>query len=61
MPDNIESYKVLCQGGLTTSENHLALAEQETGSATRLVNYEVSLYGGYRRVNGFAKYDNTCV
>ena len=59
MPDNIESYKVLCQGGLTTSENHLALAEQETGSATRLVNYEVSLYGGYRRINGFSKYDAT--
>lgn len=59
MPDNIESYKVLCEGGLTTSENHLALAEQETGSATRLVNYEVSLFGGYRRINGFERYDPT--
>jgi hypothetical protein len=59
MPDNIESYKVLCNGGLTTSENHLALAEQETGSATRLVNYEVSLFGGYRRINGYEKYDAT--
>lgn len=58
MPDNIESYKVLCNGGLTTSENHLALAENETGSATRLVNYEVSLYGGYRRINGFSRYDS---
>ena len=59
MAEQIESYKVLCNGGLDTSENHLALSENASGSATRLVNYEVSLFGGYRRINGFTKYDNT--
>ena len=56
MPDKIESYKVVCNGGLDTTENHLALADQSSGSATRLVNYEVSLFGGYRRIEGYVKY-----
>ena len=56
MPDQIESYKVICNGGLDTTENHLALADQNSGAATRLVNYEVSLFGGYRRVEGYVKY-----
>jgi hypothetical protein len=58
MPDNIESYKVLCSGGLHSSENHLDLAENYPGVATRLVNYEPSLYGGYRRINGYEVYDS---
>ena len=59
MPDQIESYKVLCEGGLDTSQNHLNLSQNKPGAATRLVNYEVSLFGGYRRIEGFAKYDST--
>ena len=59
MADKIESYKVLCSGGLDTSQNHLALAENSSGSATRLVNYEVSLFGGYRRIEGYRKYNDT--
>ena len=31
MPDKIESYKVICTGGLDTTENHLALADQNAG------------------------------
>ena len=58
MPDQIESFKVLCDGGLDTSQNHLTLSQNKPGSATRLVNYEVSLFGGYRRIEGFSKYDN---
>lgn len=58
MPDRIQSYKVICGGGLNSNENHLDLAENNPGSATRLVNYEVSLFGGYRRVEGFQPYDN---
>ena len=54
MPDRIQSYKVICGGGLNSNENHLDLSENNPGAATRLVNYEVSLYGGYRRVQGFA-------
>ena len=55
MPEKIESYKVVCVGGLDTTENHLALSDDKPGSATRLINYEVSLFGGYRRINGFSK------
>lgn len=58
MPDRIQSFKVICKGGLQASENHLELAEDQPGSATRLVNYEVSLYGGYRRVNGYQPFDD---
>jgi len=57
MPDRLESYKVICQGGLNSNENSLELAENAPGSATRLVNYEPSLFGGYRRVEGFEAFD----
>lgn len=59
MPDKIQSYKVICEGGLQAGENHLDLAENISGAATRLVNYEVSLYGGYRRINGYEHLDDT--
>ena len=59
MPDRIQSFKVICGGGLNSNENHLDLSENNPGSATRLVNYEVSLYGGYRRIEGFQPYDAT--
>lgn len=57
MPDKIQSYKVICQGGLNAGDNHLDLSENRPGAATRLVNYEPSLYGGYRRINGYAPLD----
>lgn len=57
MPDRIQSFKVICGGGLNSNENHLDLAENNPGSGTRLVNYEVSLYGGYRRIEGYGYYD----
>lgn len=57
MADRVQSYKVICGGGLNSNENHLDLSENSPGSATRLVNYEVSLFGGYRRIEGFAPYN----
>ena len=57
MPDRIESFKVICGGGLNSNENHLDLSDNMSGAATRLVNYEPSLYGGYRRIEGFELYD----
>ena len=59
MPDEIASYKVIASGGLNSNENHLDLSENFSGAATRLVNYEPSLFGGYRRIEGFQKYDST--
>jgi len=59
MPDQIASFKVIASGGLNSNENHLDLSENFPGAATRLVNYEPSLFGGYRRIEGFAKYNST--
>jgi hypothetical protein len=58
MPDRIESFKVICAGGLNSNENHLSLSDNTPGAATRLVNYEPSLYGGYRRIEGYELYDD---
>ena len=58
MPDRIESFKVVCGGGLNSNENHLSLSDNTPGAATRLVNYEPSLYGGYRRLEGYEAYDD---
>lgn len=57
--DRIETYKLICSGGLNSNENHLDLAENMDGAATRLTNYEPSLFGGYRRIEGFDYYDTT--
>ena len=57
MADRIESYKLVCGGGLNSNENHLDLSDNKPGSATRLINYEPGLFGGYRRIEGFSKYD----
>lgn len=56
MPDRIENLKLICSGGLNSNENHLDLSDNNPGSATKLINYEPSLYGGYRRINGFKTY-----
>jgi len=58
MPDRIQSHKLICSGGLNSNENHLDLSDSAPGSATRLLNYEPSLYGGYRRVEGFEEYSS---
>ena len=57
MPDQIQSFRLTCSGGLNSNENHLDLSENKPGSATRLINYEPSLFGGYRRIDGYSKYD----
>tara|TARA_R110000787_G_scaffold579_1_gene2059 strand:- start:2921 stop:4759 length:1839 start_codon:yes stop_codon:yes gene_type:complete len=54
MPSKEQSFKVICGGGLNSNENHLDLSDNLPGSASRLVNYEVSLFGGYRRLEGYA-------
>ncbi len=58
MPDQITSYKLISSGGLNSNENHLDLSDNNPGSATRLVNYEPSLFGGYRRIEGYGEYDS---
>jgi len=58
MPDQISSFKVICSGGLNSNENHLDLSDNSPGAASRLLNYEPSLFGGYRRIEGFAEFDS---
>ena len=53
MPDQLQTFKVSCRGGLDTNRDVLAQAETAPGSATRLINYEPALVGGYQRINGF--------
>jgi hypothetical protein len=57
MTDRLAVAKIPCRGGLYTNEDFLTLSDTAPGSATRLVNFEVSPYGGYRRVSGFKYLD----
>lgn len=59
MPNRTQSLKVICQGGLNTNDNNLFLSDNSPGAATRLVNYETALSGGYRRISGYRYYDET--
>jgi hypothetical protein len=54
MADNLASFKVFCQGGLNTSRDVLSQGETQPGSAVALINYEPSVTGGYRKINGFS-------
>lgn len=59
--DRFKSFAVSCKGGLILNSDPLALATQMPGAATRLVNYEASPKGGYRRIGGHAKFDTNSV
>lgn len=48
--------RVVCQGGLDSTANHLMLSSSNPGTATRLVNYEVGSGGGYRRLSGYVNF-----
>lgn len=51
--EKLQSYLVICEGGLDSNKNHIALAQTTPGAAINLVNYEPSLFGGYRKIDGF--------
>lgn len=57
MTDQIQSNRFICEGGLDTTRNYLSLSSTKPGCATRLVNYEPAIAGGYRRINGYELYD----
>ena len=54
MADEIQTFKAVCRGGLNTTGDVLSQGEETPGSATKLLNYEPDLQGGYRRISGFA-------
>lgn len=51
--DNLRTHLTVCTGGLVTNIDPLTHASQLGGSALRMINYEPSLSGGYRRISGF--------
>lgn len=57
MPDKKQSTRVICEGGLDSTQNYINLSANKPGAATRLINYEPGLSGGYRRINGYTAYD----
>jgi len=58
MVDSLKDVTVLSRGGLFTNEDVLSLAATNPGSAIRMLNMEISQFGGYRRVNGFVPFDS---
>lgn len=52
--EKLQSFKVVCEGGLNSNQNYLLMSDRFPGSATTLVNFEPSLFGGYRRIDGFS-------
>ena len=58
MVDSLKDVTVLSRGGLFTNEDVLSLAATSPGSAIRMLNMEISQFGGYRRVNGFVPFDS---
>lgn len=45
-------------GGLNLVDPHFVL-QQQPGSCSELINYELSVRGGYRRINGYTAYGTT--
>jgi len=50
-----QPFTVACEGGLVSASNQIDLLRRP-GVATELENFEVSIEGGYRRINGFTKF-----
>ena len=59
MTDALKDVTVLSRGGLFTNEDALALAGSNPGAALRMLNMEISQFGGYRRVSGYTAYDSS--
>lgn len=56
--DRWTSKPVSCQGGLVLDTDSLLQGAQLPGTARILQNMEPDVAGGYRRINGFTKYDS---
>jgi len=58
MPDAWETFRIEFKGGLVTNLSPLQQAINAPGSARILRNYEPSIDGGYKRVQGYEKFDS---
>ena len=52
----LQTFRTACQGGLDVTSSLLTMADTQPGGAISLLNYDASLFGGYRKING---YDNS--
>ena len=59
MVDALRDVTVSSRGGLYTNEDALTLATTFPGSALRMLNMEISQFGGYRRINGYTSFDSS--
>ena len=56
-----QSYPIEFKGGLITNMSPLQQGINAPGSARILRNFEPSVKGGYRRIEGYSKYNNTII
>jgi hypothetical protein len=56
MPEEIQPLVFSCRGGLVLNKSSF---EIPSGAAVKLLNFEPSIEGGYRRINGFALWNST--
>ena len=61
MPTRWETFPVELTGGLVSNLSRLQQGLQMPGSGRILENFEPSIKGGYRRINGFTKYSPNVV
>lgn len=59
--DRWNTLKVVCDGGMIQNVDSLTLGEAQMGAAERLVNFEGDINGGYKRIKGYALYNNSAV
>ena len=59
--DAWQTYPVEFRGGLITNLSPLQQGINAPGSARILINYEPSVEGGYRRIEGYSKYDDDII
>jgi hypothetical protein len=61
MPTQWQTFPVEMRGGLITNVSPLQQGINFPGSARSLINFEPSIEGGYRRIEGFNKFDESFV
>ena len=61
MPDRWQTYPLEFSGGLISNLSPLQHGSTAPGSARILTNFEPSTDGGYRRIEGFEKFNSNTV
>lgn len=59
--DRWSSFPITCKGGVEQSVEPFNLGTDMPGFARELINFEPSVDGGYRRINGYSKFDTNTV